>query len=188
MSPYGFNIQLPFIGKKIRIKEITAKEHRTLVKSTYNDDLKDFIFYLNSLLSDLVQDDNFKHLTVMDAFLVLVATRAISISPDLKLKMECPKTKIQFEHSVGLDALIRSIESFKFEKGVYKDNWIEIEYSSLKMKDAEYFYRIEDEFMDNYTLASSIDVVKMGGQTINFSDISFTKLVHLLISVNFPTK
>jgi len=171
-------------GKDVWVKEITLGQYKTLVKSIYSEDDESFIYHSNVIIQENLNSDNYSEISVIDKVLILLQLKAISVEPDLKLKIKCEETKREFEHVAPIDSLIKGLVLTDCSKKVYIDDFI-IDTSLIKAKDEHVFLEktlsstdIEKLFF--YTVVSSIDKVTYKNKTIDFTNIAWDERVQII--------
>jgi hypothetical protein len=111
-------------NREIWANEINFQQYKAIVKSNYSEDDSSFVYHTNLILENNIGKEEFFTLTVVDKALILLQLKAISISPDLKLKVKCEETGKEFEHTLPIDNLIKNFTLNNSSKTIEFENFI----------------------------------------------------------------
>ena len=174
--PFKLNAYLPSKKLETQIKELYYKQYRELVKSLYNVDKKETIQQYNSILEDLCPEVAGKDITFEDKLSLLLTVRNYCVSPDLRLKCTLPDGS-GFTISILVENLIESVKKID-KSGIVKYNDITVAYSSYKIRDEYVFLSNNKDKFD--ILASYIDTIKIGEQSVDFKDLTFNDRLNIV--------
>lgn len=171
-------------GKNVWVKEITLGQYKTLVKSIYSEDDESFVYHSNLIVQQNLNSNNYSELSILDKVLILLHLKAISVEPDLKLKIKCEETNKEFEHVTPIDNLIKSLTLINCTKNINVDDFI-IDVSLIKARDEWVFLEknlssVDIEKFFFYTIVSSIDKVVYKNKTIEFNNLDWEERVQIV--------
>lgn len=178
---FTYNIKLPgFNNKTFRVKELNGALYRALIKSLYNDDDAAFIDCINDTIEQIVPGILQEDLNVIDKVLLLINTRSICVSPDLKLKVICPVTKKDFNYSQRLDELYEQLKFLDYTNTI-EHNGIKITHSIIKVKHEHLFFKdLEYNKLLLYQLASSVDKIQIENNLLLFKELDIEQRVQVI--------
>jgi len=177
--PFKLNAYLPSKKQEVQIGELYYKQYRELVKSLYNTDKKETIQQYNSILQDLCSDIKDIDITIEDKLSLLLTIRNYCVSPDLKLK-GTTKGGTTFNYSISVDKLIKLVNTINKSDTIQIDG-ITISFSSYKARDE---YVLLSNNRDIFIiLASCIDNIVIGEQTVIFKDLAFDERLQVVNSL-----
>ena len=173
---FKLNAYLPSKKREVLINELCYKQYRELVKSLHSANKKETILQYNSILEDLCPCIVNENITFEDKLSLLLTIRNFCVNSDLKLKCTMPDNSI-YNYIVSIDSIINKVKIIN-KSGIVETNNIIIEYSSYKVKDEWVFLNnSKDTFVD---LASMIDSIKTGEQTIVFKDLTLDERIQIV--------
>jgi len=165
---FKLNVYLPSKKREVLINELCYRQYRELVKSLHSANKKETILQYNFILENLCPDIINENITFEDKLSLLLTIRNFCVNPDLKLKCTMPDNST-YNYTTSIDSLLNKIKSID-KSGTVETNGITIEYSSYKVRDEWVFLNNnKDTFVD---LASMIDTIKTGEQTVIFKDLT----------------
>jgi len=130
---YSYNVYLPGLDESVAVGEINTATYRNLIKSLYNKEGDLFLEQLNNIIEIVAPGILQEQITVIDYFILLLSTRMICVSPDLKLTSECPETKRKIETNIRIEDLIEKLGKIHCN-GKFKKDGINIESLTLNTK------------------------------------------------------
>lgn len=180
---FTYSVKLPGFNKTVWAREISSKDYKDLIKSLYNNDESSFILHSNYVVEQIVPGILQEGLNVVDKLILLVNARAISVSPDLKVKTACKETNKEFEYTIQLDTIFDKLSGLQYNSVTEYKN-IKVEHSIVKARDEKYFLEKVPENLYIYQIASSIDRIITEDRVLEFNNLSFDK--RCLIVENLP--
>lgn len=85
--PFYINFEAPTLGEKLKVKEITFGQYKTLNKFLINNNNTHIAEYFDEILKEsIVEKDLFNKLTNFDKFCALFLLRCTCVSPDIEYK------------------------------------------------------------------------------------------------------
>lgn len=85
--PFYINFDAPTLGEKLKVKEITFSQYKTLNKFLINNNNDHIAEYFDKILEEsIIENDKFSKLTNFDKFCALFLLRCTCISPDIEYK------------------------------------------------------------------------------------------------------
>ena len=169
---FTYNVKLPGFNKEVWAKEICSKDYRDLIKSLYNNDFSSYVIHSNNVIEHIVPGILHEGLNVLDKLILLVNARAVSVSPDLKVKAVCKQTNKEFDYTLQLDTVFDKLSNITYKNTTNFKN-ITVEYSIIKAQDEIYFLEEDLELLYVYQLASSVDTVTVDDKVLNFRELNF---------------
>lgn len=105
----SFNIWIPSIQYFIRFFELTVSQYKTILKSLSDNDV-DFIFTLNDIIrQNIVDYADYEKLTTLDRFIIFLALKIHSCSPEIVLSSKCEKCETVSSIKMNLNTLIDNL-------------------------------------------------------------------------------
>lgn len=178
---FTYNIKLPgFNNKTFRVKELNGALYRAIIKSLYNEDNAAFIDCINDTVDQIIPGILQEDINVIDKVLLLINTRSICVSPDLKLKVICPETKKEFNYSQRLDFLYEQLKYLIYTNTV-EENGIIITHSIIKARHEHLFFKdLEYSMLTLYQVASSIDKIQIQNETLLFKNLDIPERIEII--------
>jgi len=177
-------------NRDIWANEINFKQYKAIVKSNYSEDDSSFVYHTNLVLENNINKEDYLTLTVVDKALILLQLKAVSVGPDLKLKVKCEETEKEFEFTLPIDNLIKNFILNNSSKTIEFENF-SIQSSIVKAKDEQRFIEpyVTNKDTETYffhTVVSSIDSIRYKNKTVYFKDLSWEERVQLV--TRLPSK
>ena len=149
-------------GKHIRLAELKNRDYQTILKYCENSDLEG----LNNFF-ELLLDDEYKSLDIIDKFYALLTLRMVFIEPDLAFTDDSGNI-IKF----SISNILEKIDHFQndFERVVSLQNFT----VELGLPNLIYFRDINDIYL------STIKVIKLNNNTLNFNNLALDQKEEVL--------
>ena len=182
---FTYNVKLPGFNNRIfQAREINGALYRTIVKSLYNADDTAFIQCINNAIEYIIPGILQEDINVVDKLLLLINTRTICVSPDLKLRVTCPVTKKEFNYTCRLDEIYEQLEKLEYTRTITVEN-IEVTHSIIKAQHEAVFFdaKNNEALLPFYQLASAVDKIVIDGNTILFKGIPLESRVQIIESL-----
>lgn len=107
----SFNIWIPSLQTFIRFFELSAEQYKNVLKALTDNEI-DFIYTLNSIIeSNIINYEKFNKLTTIDRFVIFLALKIHSCSPEIVLSSKCEKCETVSSIKMNLNTLIDNLAS-----------------------------------------------------------------------------
>ena len=124
---FQYKVYLPSIADYIRVSELKNHEHLNIIKYNKNDDAQGLADYLETLISNKIQDKNIK-LHRIDKYCIILTMIMLCIDPMITLRATCEETEEEYEIVIDVGDTLNIITNVDYKQHVEQVDSIKIHF------------------------------------------------------------